>query len=73
MQNWDIAEVIGAGLKISVVSLSPEQAKEYFGMLANLVLIDPAASSALTRQQLAGTSPGRTCWPTCANMDYSVA
>jgi hypothetical protein len=35
-----------------VESITPEQAPEYFGWLANLAQIDVAASSALTRQQL---------------------
>ena len=48
----DIAQVIGAGLNMPVESLTPEQAPEYFGWLANLVQMDLAASSALTRQQL---------------------
>ncbi len=45
----DIAEVIGAGLKMPIESITPEEAPEYFGWLANLVTIDLAASSALTR------------------------
>jgi hypothetical protein len=45
-----------------VESITPEQAPEYFGWLANLAQIDVAASSALTRQQLGWnfTGPLRT-------------
>jgi nucleoside-diphosphate-sugar epimerase len=54
----DIAEVIGAGLKMAVRSITPAAASEYFGPLANLVTIDLAASSALTRQQLGWNPTG---------------
>ena len=57
----DIAEVIGAGLKMPVASITPEEAPEYFGWLAHLAQIDLAASSARTRQQLGWTPPGRAC------------
>src|SRR5271154_3685433 len=48
----DIAQVIGAGLKMPVVSITPDEAPKYFGWMAHLASIDLAASSALTRQQL---------------------
>jgi len=48
----DIAEAIGAGLSLPVESITAEEAPEYFGVLANLVPIDLAASGALTREQL---------------------
>jgi nucleoside-diphosphate-sugar epimerase len=54
----DIAEVIGAGLKLPVQSITPEEAPDYFGGLATLVTIDLAASSALTRRQLGWTPTG---------------
>ena len=69
----EICEVIGAGLKMPVVSLSPEQATGYFGMLTNLVQIDLAASSALTRQQLGWNFTGPDLLTDLRNMDYSVA
>ena len=55
-----IAAVIGAGLKMPVESITPEEAPEYFGWMAQLAAIDLAASSALTRQQLGWepTGPG---------------
>ena len=69
----DIAEVIGAGLKMPVESIAPEEAPEYFGWLANLATIDLAASSALTRQQLGWNPTGPDLLTDLRNMDYSVA
>lgn len=48
----DIAEVIGAGLRLPVESITPDGAPEYFGWMAQLASADLAASSALTRRQL---------------------
>jgi nucleoside-diphosphate-sugar epimerase len=48
----EIAEVIGRGLKLPVVSLSPEEAGEHFGWLAPFVGFDVPASSALTQERL---------------------
>ena len=69
----DIAEVIGAGLKMPVKSITPEMAPGYFGWLANLVQIDLAASSVLTRQQLGWNPTGPDLLTDLRNMDYSVA
>jgi nucleoside-diphosphate-sugar epimerase len=56
----EIAEVIGRGLKVPVVSLSPEEAQAHFGWLAMFAGSDMPASSALTRQRLGWhpTGPG---------------
>ena len=56
----EIAEVIGRGLKVPVVSLSPEQAQAHFGWLAMFAGLDMPASSAQTRQRLGWrpTGPG---------------
>ena len=48
----DIAEAIGRGLKVPVVSLSPEEAAAHFGFLARFTGMDLAGSSALTQQRL---------------------
>jgi len=48
----DIAEAIGRGLKIPVVSLSPEEAASHFGWLGVFSGMDNSASSALTQQRL---------------------
>ncbi len=47
-----IAEAIGRGLKIPVVSKAPEEAVSHFGPLAMFVAMDGPASSALTQQRL---------------------
>jgi nucleoside-diphosphate-sugar epimerase len=56
----EIAEVIGKGLKVPVVSLSREEAQAHFGWLTIFAGIDMPASSALTRQRLGWhpTGPG---------------
>jgi nucleoside-diphosphate-sugar epimerase len=48
----DMAEVIGRGLKLPVVSLSPEEASAHFGWLGAFMGFDMPASSALTQQWL---------------------
>jgi nucleoside-diphosphate-sugar epimerase len=55
-----IAEVIGRGLKLPVVSLSPEEAPAHFGWLAMFAGFDMPASSAQTQQRLGWhpTGPG---------------
>ena len=52
MTAREIAEAIGRGLKIPVVSLSPEEAAGHFGWLGFFAGIDMPASSALTQQRL---------------------
>jgi nucleoside-diphosphate-sugar epimerase len=69
----DIAEVIGAGLKMPVESITPEEAPEYFGWMAQLATTDLAASSALTRQQLGWNPTGPDLLTDLREMDYSVA
>ena len=56
----DIAEAIGRGLKVPVVSLSPEEAGSHFGFLAAFVGLDMPAPSALTQERLGWcpTGPG---------------
>jgi nucleoside-diphosphate-sugar epimerase len=68
----DIAAVIGAGLKLPVESITPEQAPAYFGWLADLAQIDLSASSALTRRQLGWTSTGPDLLTDLRDMDYGV-
>jgi nucleoside-diphosphate-sugar epimerase len=55
----EIAEAIGRGLKLPVVSLSPDDAGKHFGWLAMFVGFDMPASSALTQQRL-GWRPTQT-------------
>jgi nucleoside-diphosphate-sugar epimerase len=56
----EIAEAIGRGLKVPVVSKSPEDAVEHFGWLAVFVGHDLSASGALTQKRLRWrpTGPG---------------
>jgi len=56
----DIAETIGRGLKLPVVSLSPEKAAAHFGWLAMFAGLDMPASGAQTQQRLGWqpTGPG---------------
>jgi nucleoside-diphosphate-sugar epimerase len=56
----EIAEVIGRGLNVPVVSLSQEEAQAHFGWLAMFAGVDMPASGALTRQRLGWkpTGPG---------------
>jgi nucleoside-diphosphate-sugar epimerase len=48
----EIAEAIGRGLKIPVVSKSPEEAAGHFGWLGFFAGVDGPASSALTQKRL---------------------
>lgn len=56
----EVAEVIGRGLKVPVVSLSPQEARAHFGWLAMFAGVDMPASSAQTRERLGWhpTGPG---------------
>jgi nucleoside-diphosphate-sugar epimerase len=56
----DIAEVIGRGVKVPVISVSPEKAPAHFGWLAAFAGRDLPASGALTQERLAWhpTGPG---------------
>ncbi|MGH9445139.1 MAG: SDR family oxidoreductase [Terriglobia bacterium] len=56
----EIAEAIGRGLKVPVVSKSPEEAAAHFGWLGAFVGLDCPASSALTQERLGWrpTGPG---------------
>lgn len=55
----EIAEAIGRGLKIPVVSLAPEEAAGHFGWMAHFAAMDGVASSALTQQRLGWRLAGR--------------
>jgi len=48
----EIAEAIGRGLKVPVVSISGEEAAQHFGFLGFFVGLDCPASSALTKERL---------------------
>jgi nucleoside-diphosphate-sugar epimerase len=48
----DIAQAIGRGLSIPVVSKSPQEAADHFGWFSSFAALDCAASSNKTREQL---------------------
>ncbi len=66
----EIAEVIGKGLKVPVVSLSPEEAQAHFGWLAIFAGLDMPASSAQTREKLGWNPTGPTLLTDLGNMRY---
>jgi nucleoside-diphosphate-sugar epimerase len=68
-----IAEALGRGLKVPVVSIKPEQAEAHFGWLGHFAVHDMPASSALTRQKLNWTPAGPGLIADLDGMDYSQA
>jgi nucleoside-diphosphate-sugar epimerase len=67
----DIAETIGRGLKVPVVSLSPEKAAAHFGWLAMFAGADLVASSEKTRKNLGWNPTGPGLIADLQRMDYS--
>lgn len=66
----EIAETVAAGLKLPVVSLTPEQVPEHFGWLAMFVGMDLSASSAWTRKHLGWQPAGPGLIADLERMDY---
>ena len=69
----EIAQVIGAGLGVRVMSLSPEEAADHFGWLTPLAGLDMPASSAWTRERLGWQPTGPGLLADLEGMDYSPA
>ncbi len=67
----DIAKAVGSGLKIPVISITPEQAKEHFGFLGFFVGRDGHVSSAKTRVKLGWNPTGSSLLADLANMRYT--
>ena len=67
----EIAEVVGAGLGVPVVSLSPEQAQEHFGWFALFAGLDLRASGTWSRKQLGWEPNGPGLIADLHQMDYS--
>jgi nucleoside-diphosphate-sugar epimerase len=66
----DIAEAIGQGLKVGVISISPEEAARHFGWLGVFVGWDVPASSAQTREKLGWNPTGPGLIADLENMRY---
>ncbi|WP_192254542.1 SDR family oxidoreductase [Mesorhizobium silamurunense] len=69
----EIAETIGGGLNVPVVSLSTEEAADHFGWLAMFAGLDMPASSAWTREHLGWQPTGPGLIADLERMDYSQA
>ncbi len=67
----EIAEVIGRGLKVPVVSLPPEEASAHFGWLAMFAGLDMPASSTQTQQRLGWHPTGPKLIADLEQMRYS--
>jgi nucleoside-diphosphate-sugar epimerase len=65
-----IAEIVGAGLGVPVVSLTTEEAAEHFGWLAVFVGMDMLASSTWTQASLNWTPTGPDLISDLKAMDY---
>ena len=66
----DIAEAIGRGLNVPVVSIGPEEAAGHFGWLGEFVGWDIPASSAQTREKLGWDPTGPNLISDLENMRY---
>ena len=66
-----IAETLGKGLKIPVVSLDKDKAAEHFGWLAHFAGLDMPASSEWTRKALGWEPTGPGLIEDLTNMNYS--
>ena len=67
----EIAQVVGQGLKVPVVSIAPEAARGHFGWLAEFAGRDVPVSSAWTREQLEWNPTGPGLITDLENMRYS--
>lgn len=67
----EIAETIGKGLKVPVISIPPEKAAEHFGWLARFAMLDMPASSERTRRMLEWDPTGPGLIEDLRNMKYS--
>jgi nucleoside-diphosphate-sugar epimerase len=68
-----IAEAIGRGLKLPVVSISGEQAREHFGWLTEFVSFDLRASGKLTQERLGWKPTGPSLITDLDKMRYFPA
>jgi nucleoside-diphosphate-sugar epimerase len=68
-----IAEALGRGLKVPVVSIQPEEAQTHFGWLALFAAHDMPSSSAITQKKLNWKPSGPGLIADLDGMDYSQA
>jgi nucleoside-diphosphate-sugar epimerase len=68
-----IAEALGRGLKVAVVSIKPEEAEAHFGWLARFAGHDMPASGALTQEKLNWKPTGPGLIADLDGMDYTQA
>ena len=66
-----IAEVLGAGLGLPVVSIPADRASDHFGYMATFAGLDLIASSAWTRHRLEWTPEGPDLLSDLRAMDYA--
>lgn len=66
----EIAEAIGRGLQIPVVSISPEEAPSHFGWLGTFTTIGMRGSSAITREKFGWNPEGPGLLTDLANRHY---
>ena len=66
----DIAETTGKGLKLPVISISPEEAGEHFGVFAHFAGLDMPASSEWTQKALGWKPNGPSLVEDLTNMKY---
>lgn len=69
----EIAEAIGRGLKVPVISIKPEEAEAHFGWLAHFAPHDMPSSSAITQRKLNWKPTGPGLIEDLDGMDYSQA
>ena len=68
----EIAEAIGAGLRLPVESITPEEAPDYYGLLAQLAVLDLPASGAATGQRLGWVPTGPGLLTDLREADYDA-
>jgi nucleoside-diphosphate-sugar epimerase len=68
-----IAEALGRGLKVPVVSIKPEETEAHFGWLARFAGHDMPSSSAITQQKLNWKPTGPGLIADLDGMDYTQA
>ncbi len=70
LQAREIAETVGAGLNLPIVSVSPEEAPGHFGWFAIFAGLDMPASSVKTREWLGWLPTGPGLIADLKKMDY---